>query len=266
MSNDNLKRVVIASSCIILIIIVALMISFGINRSSINNLIKEAEAYIKEEDYSSASSVYSKLISKTGEEEYKKKKKELDLMTVSANHYKLGMDKIENREYMNAIKYFKRIDEEDEIYYNKAQEQLQIVEDEIISEAETAISENNTYLASSILNDYIKIVGESEKASTVLASIDGAEVIDNEVEKEVTGELPENAEEWIGKTFEIKSGKANIREEAKLNGKVVTTIAKGGTIMVEEILDDGERIWCYGTITSAKTGETFKAWISSKNL
>ncbi|WP_129582291.1 SH3 domain-containing protein [Miniphocaeibacter massiliensis] len=267
--SNNLNRMIIAIGAIVLAIMIALVLSFAINKSTVSNLEKEANEYMQEEDYNSASTIYSKLVSKTGEKKYKKKQEEVELIIKGSRQYELGMSKIEKKEYISAIKYFKKVDEKDKVFYEKAQKQLEIVENKILLEVEEAIQDDNTYLASSILNDYISIVENSQKAQELLDSLNGTAVEeddDKEEYDELVSELPENPKDWVGKTFEIKTGKANIREEAKLDSEVITTIAKGGTIVVEKIKYDGDRIWCYGTIKSAKTGETFKAWLSSKNL
>ena len=132
------------------------------------------------------------------------------------------------------------------------------------------------YFASSILKDYVKVVGDSEKANELLSKVnlqapdeDVDEDDDNtstNVSKVETEELPENPKNWIGKTVEIKAARSNLRSEPSLDGRVVGLALKGDAISIKKIKNDGSRIWCYGTITKAKDGKQVEAWISGKLL
>lgn len=279
MASENRQKILIAIASIIGIIIFALMLSFGINKSGEKGLIKDAEKYMEEEDYKSAVEIYSRLISKTGEKKYRDKKEEAKKLEVEKNYYEIGVKKIKADEYISAINSFSKIDREDSIYYEKVKKELSKIEESIINEAKLNIDNDNTYLASSILNDYLRAVGDSEKAKKLLRSIEGDDVAQvdptDENEKDnnkknktnlKTEELPRDSSKWVGKTVEIKSGKANLREDSNINGKVVGIAVEGDAITITKTYDDGGRIWCYGKITSSKTGKTETAWISSKNL
>lgn len=278
MASKYKNKTLIAIASIIGIIIFALILSFGINKSGEKGLIKDAEKYMEEEEYKSAIEIYSRLISKTGDKIYRDKKEEAEKLEVEKNYYEIGMKKIKSDEYISAINSFSKIDREDSVYYKKVQEQLKKIEESIINEAKININNDNTYLASSMLNDYLRAVGKSEDVEKLLKSIEGDNVaqVDPTDEKEKdnkkkktnlkTEELPKDSSKWVGKTVEIKSGKANLRNDSSISGKVVGIAVAGDAITITEIYDDGGRIWCYGKITSAKTGETETAWISSKNL
>ncbi|QQK08549.1 SH3 domain-containing protein [Miniphocaeibacter halophilus] len=276
MASKDRQKILIAIASIIGIIIFALMLSFGINKSGEKGLIKDAEKYMEEEEYKSAVEIYSRLISKTGDKKYKDKKEEAKKLEVEKNYYEIGMKKIKADEYISAINSFSKIDREDSIYYEKVKKELSKIEESIINEAKININNDNTYLASSILNDYLRAVGDSEKAKKLLQSIEGDDVAqvdptDKDDDKKnktnlKTEELPRDSSKWVGKTVEIKSGKANLRDDSSINGKVVGIAVEGDAITITKIYDDGGRIWCYGKITSAKTGKTETAWISSKNL
>ncbi len=278
MVSKEQKNIVIAIAAIIGIIIFALILSFGINTSGVKKLEKDAEAYMEKEDYKSAEGIYSRLISKTGKEKFKEKRENARLLNTEFNHYSNGMKKLENSEYISAIKYFTRIERKDSLYYEKSKKEVAKIEKEVIKKAEEAISDDNSYLASSVLSDYLESVGKSEKVEKLLKTLkdqDIAQVDEDGEEKDKdsknkkdlkTEALPSNTKDWVGKTVEIQSGKANIRDGASLEGKVIGIAVEGDALKIEKIHDDGGRVWCYGSITSAKTGKTQTGWISSKNL
>lgn len=278
MVSKEQKNIVIAIAAIIGIIIFALILSFGINTSGVKKLEKDAEAYMEKEDYKSAEGIYSRLISKTGKEKFKEKRENARLLNTEFNHYSNGIKKLENSEYISAIKYFTRIERKDSLYYEKSKKEVAKIEKEVIKKAEEAISDDNSYLASSVLSDYLESVGKSEKVEKLLKTLkdqDIAQVDEDGEEKDKdsknkkdlkTEALPSNTKDWVGKTVEIQSGKANIRDGASLEGKVIGIAVEGDALKIEKIHDDGGRVWCYGSITSAKTGKTQTGWISSKNL
>ena len=280
MVSKEQKNIVVAIAAIIGIVIFALILSFGINSSGEKKLEKDAEAYMEKEDYKSAEDIYSRLISKTGKEKFKEERENVRLLNTELNYYLSGMKKMENSEYVSAIKYFTKIDRKDSLYYEKSKTEIGKIEKEVIKEAEEAISDDNSYLASSVLSDYLESVGKSEKVEKLLKTLkdqDIAQVDDEDEDKEKdkdskdkkdleTEALPSNTKEWVGKTVEIQSGKANIRDKSSLESNVSGIAVEGDALKIEKIHDDGGRVWCYGTITSAKTGKTQTGWISSKNL
>lgn len=279
MVSKEQKNIVIAIAAIIGIVIFALILSFGINSSGEKKLEREAEAYMEKEDYKSAEDIYSRLISKTGKEKFKEERENARLLDSELKYYLSGIKKMENSEYISAIKYFTKIDRKDSLYYKKSKTEIEKIEKEVIKEAEEAISDDNSYLASSVLTDYLDSVGKSEKVEKLLKTLKDQDIaqLDEDDDKDddkdskdkkdlKTETLPSNTKEWVGKTVEIQSGKANIRDEASLESNVSGIAIEGDAIKIEKIHDDGGRVWCYGTITSAKTGKTQTGWISSKNL
>ncbi|MEJ8751580.1 SH3 domain-containing protein [Lagierella sp. ICN-221743] len=274
----NLKKsnkFAIGIAAIIFIIIIAIISSYAVNKSGIRKLEEEAMEYINDEDFGPASSIYSRLYTKTGDKTYQKKREETTKLKEESKVYHQGETKLEEADYFSAIKILARIDRQDSRYYEKANKKLKEAEDNIISEAKKAIEDDNVYFASSILNDYLKVVGDSEKANELLSKVksqtpgeddDGEESSDTNSSKVETDELPESPKNWVGKTVEIKAQRSNLRAEPDLNGKVVGLAVKGDAIKIKKIKNDGSRIWCYGTITKAKDGKQVEAWISGKLL
>lgn len=274
----NLKKsnkFAIGIAAIIFIIIIAIISSYAVNKSGIKKLEEEAMEYINDEDFGPASSIYSRLYTKTGDKTYQKKREETTKLKEESKVYHQGETKLEEADYFSAIKILARIDRQDSRYYEKANKKLKEAEDDIISEAKKAIEDDNVYFASSILNDYLKVVGDSEKANELLSKVksqtpgeddDGEESSDTNSSKVETDELPESPKNWVGKTVEIKAQRSNLRAEPDLNGKVVGLAVKGDAIKIKKIKSDGSRIWCYGTITKAKDGKQVEAWISGKLL
>lgn len=293
MSDKVEKKALLAIAAIIAMIIIALTLSFGISKSGLKKMEKEAAAYIAEEDYNSAITVYSNLITKSDNIKYKEKKKELILLSEEYDNFKKGVNKIKDKQYISAIQSLVKIERKDSIYYKRAKKELEAIEKNILEEAQTAIDKGNTYLAASILNDYVRIVGDNQKVDELIKvasgeiditepteTTDETSVKDKDKDKdkkkktkkksdkdlEVVDELPEDSKDWVGKTTTIKVQSAYIKDEPNLDAAAITAIGYGGTITIEKTFDDGGRIWCYGTITSATTDETFEAWISSKML
>lgn len=274
----NLKKsnkFAIGIAAIIFIIIIAIISSYAVNKSGIRKLEEEAMEYINDEDFGPASSIYSRLYTKTGDKTYQKKREETTKLKEESKVYHQGETKLEEADYFSAIKILARIDRQDSRYYEKANKKLKEAEDNIITEAKKAIEDDNVYFASSILNDYLKVVGDSEKANELLSKVksqtpgeddDGEESSDTNSSKVETDELPESPKNWVGKTVEIKAQRSNLRAEPDLNGKVVGLAVKGDAIKIKKIKNDGSRIWCYGTITKSKDGKQVEAWISGKLL
>lgn len=274
----NLKKsnkFAIGIAAIIFIIIIAIVSSYAVNKSGIKKLEQEAMEYINEEDFGPASTIYSRLYTKTGDKKFQQKREETTKLKEESKIYHQGETKLEEGDYLSAIKILARIDRQDSRYYEKANKKLKEAEDNIISEVNKAIEDDNVYYASSILQDYIKVVGDSEKAKEILSKIN-LQASDEETDEDdnnnknssnvETVELPESPKNWIGKTVEIKAQRSNLRAEPDLNGKVVGLAVKGDAIAIKKIKNDGNRIWCYGTITKAKDGKQVEAWISGKLL
>lgn len=282
MSNKVDNRGLLAIGVIVAVIIIALTISFGIDKFGLNKMEKEAIEYTENEDYNSAISVYTRLESKSGKSKYKQKKKEMELLSEEYDNYTQGVKKIEDGQYIPAVKKFVKIDRKESIYYDKSRKELEKIENNIVDEAQKSIDEGNTYLATSILNDYLRVVGPNEKLENLVKLASGEVLTTEPTEKnekdkdkdkdkkkdksDITDDLPEDVNNWVGLTTTVKVDSAYIKNEPSLDAPAITSIGYGGTITIEKTHDDGGRIWCYGTITSAKTDESFQAWISSKML
>ena len=275
----NLKKsskFAIGIAAIIFIIIIAIISSYAVNKSGIKKLEEKAMGYVNDEDFGPASTIYSRLYTKTGDKKYEKEREETAKLKEESKVYHQGEAKLEEGDYLSAIRILARIDRQDSRYYEKANGKLKEAEDNIISEVNKALEDDNVYFASSILKDYVKVVGDSEKANELLSKVnlqapdeDVDEDDDNtstNVSKVETEELPENPKNWIGKTVEIKAARSNLRSEPSLDGRVVGLALKGDAISIKKIKNDGSRIWCYGTITKAKDGKQVEAWISGKLL
>lgn len=280
MSNKVDNRGLLAIGVIVAVIIIALTISFGIDKFGLNKMEKEAIEYTENEDYNSAISVYTRLESKSGKSKYKQKKKEMELLSEEYDNYTQGVKKIEDGQYIPAVKKFVKIDRKESIYYDKSRKELEKIENNIVDEAQKSIDEGNTYLATSILNDYLRVVGPNEKLENLVKLASGEVLTTEPTEKnekdkdkdkkkeksDITDDLPQDVNNWVGLTTTVKVDSAYIKNEPSLDAPAITSIGYGGTITIEKTHDDGGRIWCYGTITSAKTDESFQAWISSKML
>lgn len=274
----NLKKsskFAIGIAAIIFIIIIAIISSYAVNKSGIKKLEEEAMSYVNDEDFGPASTIYSRLYTKTGDKKYQKEREETTKLKSESKIYHQGETKLEEGDYLSAIKILARIDRQDSRYYEKANGKLKEAEDNIISEVNKAIEDDNVYFASSILKDYVKVVGDSEKANELLSKVnlqapdeDTDEEDDNSTNSSnvKTEELPESPKNWVGKTVEIKAQRSNLRAEPDLNGRVVGLAIKGDVIKIKKIKNDGNRIWCYGTITKSKDGKQVEAWISGKLL
>lgn len=274
----NLKKsskFAIGIAAIIFIIIIAIISSYAVNKSGIKKLEEEAMSYVNDEDFGPASTIYSRLYTKTGDKKYQKEREETTKLKSESKIYHQGETKLEEGDYLSAIKILARIDRQDSRYYEKANGKLKEAEDNIISEVNKAIEDDNVYFASSILKDYVKVVGDSEKANELLSKVnlqapdeDTDEEDDNSTNSSnvETEELPESPKNWVGKTVEIKAQRSNLRAEPDLNGRVVGLAVKGDVIKIKKIKNDGNRIWCYGTITKSKDGKQVEAWISGKLL
>ena len=274
----NLKKsskFAIGIAAIIFIIIIAIISSYAVNKSGIKKLEEEAMSYVNDEDFGPASTIYSRLYTKTGDKKYQKEREETTKLKSESKIYHQGETKLEEGDYLSAIKILARIDRQDSRYYEKANAKLKEAEDNIISEANKAIEDDNVYFASSILKDYVKVVGDSEKANELLSKVnlqapdeDTDEEDDNSTNSSnvKTEELPESPKNWVGKTVEIKAQRSNLRAEPDLNGRVVGLAIKGDVIKIKKRKNDGNRTWCYGTITKSKDGKQVEAWISGKLL
>ncbi|WP_237036925.1 SH3 domain-containing protein [Mediannikoviicoccus vaginalis] len=275
----NLKKsskFAIGIAAIIFIIIIAIISSYAVNKSGIKKLEEEAMSYVNDEDFGPASTIYSRLYTKTGDKKYQKEREETTKLKSESKIYHQGETKLEEGDYLSAIKILVRIDRQDSRYYEKANGKLKEAEDNIISEVNKAIEDDNVYFASSILKDYVKVVGDSEKANELLSKVN-LQAPDEDTDEEngntninssnvETEELPESPKNWVGKTVEIKAQRSNLRAEPDLNGRVVGLAIKGDVIKIKKIKNDGNRIWCYGTITKSKDGKQVEAWISGKLL
>ena len=274
----NLKKsskFAIGIAAIIFIIIIAIISSYAVNKSGIKKLEEEAMSYVNDEDFGPASTIYSRLYTKTGDKKYQKEREETTKLKSESKIYHQGETKLEEGDYLSAIKILARIDRLDSRYYEKANGKLKEAEDNIISEVNKAIEDDNVYFASSILKDYVKVVGDSEKANELLSKVN-LQAPDEDTDEEddnitnssnvETEELPESPKNWVGKTVEIKAQRSNLRAEPDLNGRVVGLAIKGDVIKIKKIKNDGNRIWCYGTITKSKDGKQVEAWISGKLL
>ena len=271
----NLKKsskIAIGIGAIIFIIIIAIISSYAVNKSGLKKLEQEAVGYINDEEFGPASTIYSRLYTKTGDKKYEKEREETLKLKEESKIFHQGESKLKDGDYLSAIKILARIDREGSKYYEEANKKLKEAEDSIISEVNKAIDDDNVYLASSILKDYVKIVGDSEKANALLSKVN-LDVLDEDtvgsnsnVTDVETVELPQNPENWIGKTVEIKAERSNLRSQPSLDGKVVGLALEGDAIEIKKIKNDGNRIWCYGTVTNLRDGKKVEAWISGKLL
>ncbi|MDO5017951.1 MAG: SH3 domain-containing protein [Lagierella massiliensis] len=274
----NLKKtdkLIIGIGGIILVIMIAIVSSYAVNKSGLKNLEKEALKYIEEEEFGPASTIYSRLYTKTGDEVYKQKKEDTINLMSESKIYARGLEKLEEGDYLSAIKIFGRIEREESEYYKLSKQKLEQAEETVLSEVRKAIEDDNVYLASSILQDYVKFAGESEKTKELLEKVSVASGDAQEPEDESntdvkvdikTEKLPEDPSKWIGKTVEIKAERSNLRAEPSLDGQVVGLAVSGDAIQITKVKNDGARIWCYGTITKVNSGKTLQAWISGKLL
>ena len=269
MVANKKNGILIGISLIIALTIFAFIISLAVSKSGVSSLQNQAEKYMKNQEYQLAANSYGRLITKTGEEKFKEKREEALKLKNEFSTFSFGIEKIKNEEYISAIKYFKKIDREESIYFEKSQQELLNIENKILNQVEVEIENGDIFLANSILNDYLRIAGESEKVEKLKAKIIGEddELVDSETDsKDIVEELPSDSNKWVGMTVEIKVGRANLRAEASLDSREVGIAVQGDTIKIQKISDDGGRIWCYGVVTSQKTGKTQTAWISSRNL
>lgn len=279
MKLQKINRFAIGIGAIIFVLIISLVASYVVSQSSLGKLEREAENYISSGEYGPASTIYARLYTKTGDEKYKVKRDDTIKMKTEAKVYEQGINKLDEGDYLSAIRIFNRIDREESQFNKQAKEKLKEAESNILNEVKQAMDDDNVYLASSILKDYVKMAGETEESKKLLQRVnkavgEGEEVASEDGESDTstnvadikTEELPEDPKNWVGKTVKIQSPRSNLRQEPNLEGKVVGLALSGDPIQITKVQNDGSRMWCYGTITNLRNGKSIKAWISSKNL
>ncbi|MDO5755655.1 MAG: SH3 domain-containing protein, partial [Tissierellia bacterium] len=70
----------------------------------------------------------------------------------------------------------------------------------------------------------------------------------------------------VGKTVKTTVSYSNVRSGPGLDYSIVTSVSKGSRVFIYEAEGEDERTWYHGIITSSETGNSYDAWISSKNL
>ena len=187
--------------------------------------------------------------------------------------YKNGLEMFSNYEYIEAIKYFKKVIPEDKSNYQKSQSQITEIESLILNQAQNHIDYKNYNSAIYLLDEYLSVVDESAKAQTLRDSLlkyNRNKYIDDEKYNEDyemaknRADINDKAESLINTFQVVVSDNANLREEPSLKAKLIKKLPVDTEVYIVNTKIEGiERIWCRVKTQDLEDGKSYEGWISS---
>ncbi|MEG0250206.1 MAG: SH3 domain-containing protein [Peptostreptococcus sp.] len=257
-NSDGNKR---KTLFIIIGIIAAIAIVFGgfflKSKYEISSLEKKAENFIEIEDYDEALKLYSDLYSKTGNIEYKSLKNQLEIKKEIVDTIKEADDQEKRGELIKSLTLYKMIPKEDEESYKIASKEIDTIQKDILSKANSLIESGNNSEAASLLSEYISIMPEDKKGIEMYKTASGktdSQVKEIIVNKEIPvavastgnsggGNSVANA---IKNTYQyITAGEANVRSSPSKGASVTGTVTRGDEVYIyDTYVESASRIWC----------------------
>ncbi len=256
-SNGNKKKIIITVIAVIAVIAIIFVGFFLKNKYEISSMEKKAENFIEIEDYDEALKLYSELYSKTGNIEYKSLKNQLEIKKEISDTIKEADDQEKRGELIKGLTLYKMIPREDEKSYKIASTEIESIQKDIISKANSFIESGNNSEASSLLSEYISIMPDDKKGVELYKKSSGktdSQVKEIIVNKEVpvavastnNSSSGNSVADAIKGTYQyITSGEANVRSSPSKGSSVTGTVSRGDEVYIyDTYVESASRIWC----------------------
>ncbi|MGO4988338.1 MAG: SH3 domain-containing protein [Gallicola sp.] len=281
--------------------IAALILLFvGWNYYSYHSKLDQADRLFNGGEYALAQDAYQQLADKDAKPEVLRKLKESKAYSQAQSNYDNALNSIQKGQYQQALELLAAIPEEAKEIKTLANEEIGKMETAVLEFAKSSIEDMDYSSAEKVLtayaaqdpnNEEIKKAKEDLSAaknkSQTAAS--GKENTNQALSSSQTDQSRKTAEQkaaasqargvqdaaysqaylngLIGLNTTVTSAKANLRSAPDINASVITYVSRGAEVYIYDIVPDGtERIWCRAVVTSIVTGNTYDAWISSRNL
>lgn len=246
--------------------------------------IEKGAAAYEEGDYDRALELYQKANETKPSQEISEKVEEMSRMSKSKASYLRGMELMGQKEYLQALRFFREVLPDDKHFYKSAQDEIARLEDLVLSRCRKFLDEGRREEAMALINAYIKAVPDSADAVNLRDSITTPEVASPE-EKEKIEEAKNKEEEEERKNLSppdrskmaeqagnllhsyqtIVTFEANLREGPSLDSKILTILPAGTDVYVKDTLIEGvERVWCRVEVLDPKNEAVAEGWVSSR--
>lgn len=277
-----------------------ILLFFGWNYYQYNSKLKQADMLFDSGEYVMAQDAYQSLADKNAKPEVLRKLKLSKSYSEAQSNYDNAMNHIQKGQYQQALQLLAGIPDDAAEIKTLANEEISKMEAPVIEFARSSIDDMDFESAESLLNAYIaqnpdnkeinKLKEEAKEAKKKSQTASqGSESTDQalssgqssaarkKAEREATAAQAQGVQDaayskdylqgLIGLSTTVTSDKANLRSGPDINSSIVTYVSRGSSVYIYEVVPDGtERIWCHAIITSSVTGNTYDAWISSRNL
>lgn len=261
--------------------------------------LRQARAYMESEDYEEAYHVYMSLSSNEAKDGARLAKKCMDAQVI----LKTAKEQRTNQQLIPALSNLQNIPQAAEPVYEAAQEEIKTIQQMIYTFTDQSIADGDFAGADKLLNDYLLLFPtdttatakkadvrakreEAEAAAKQAAEDTEKALAQAQVEAEMAeaqNQATENQAQGVidaaaygysdsylnglyGLETTVTSESANIRSGPSIDAPIVTTVSRGSYVYIYDVQPDVGRIWCRAIITSIKTGSSYDAWISSRNL
>lgn len=299
-SDDKGLKQTIKMFIITAILVLAALTIFFIGRvMRMQSQIKEAEAYMESGDYEAAYEIYKSVKVSDTKDQARIAKKCIDAQKILDN----ALQQKVSQQFILALSNLKTIPEEALPVYEEAQAEIKSIQEMIYTSAEQSIADGDYDGADALLNDYLlQFPGdatatgqksqikakreEAEAAAKKMAEDTEKALKDAQAEQEKAAAQAQANEDHAKKVLDasaygysdsylyglyglettVTSATANVRSGPGIDAEIVTTVSRGSYVYIYDIQPDVGRIWCKAIITSINTGNSYDAWISSRNL
>jgi hypothetical protein len=190
--------------------------------------------------------------------------------------YKRGLELSSEYDYIEAIKYFKKVIAEDKINYEKSQSRITEIEGLILNQAQNHIDNKDYKNAIYLLDEYLSVVDESAKAQTLRDSLlkynKGQYIDEYDINEDLEmaknrADINNKAESLINTFQRIVNDDASLREEPSLKSKLITQLPIDSEVYIINTKIEGiERIWCQVKSQASEDGKSYEGWITANSI
>lgn len=260
--------------------------------------LKQAQAYMDAGDYEAAYQAFLALDSAEAKDGARLAKHCID----AQNILNVAKEQKINQQFITALSNLQSIPEDTEGVYEAAQAEIQAIQLMVYTSADQSMADGDFAGADKLLNDYLLLFPTDATAAAKKADVkakkeeaEAAAQLAEDTEKalaqaqleaemaEAQAQATENQAQGVidaadygysdsylnglyGLETTVTSESANIRSGPSIDAPIVTTVSRGSYVYIYDVQPDVGRIWCRAIITSIKTGSSYDAWISSRNL